>query len=96
MTDTARDDEEFAGLEGDGTTIGGGSTDGEGSAKDEEHLVFMGMGVPWKLSMDTRYLDELIVDLTYNSRRPQLRESTAREFEGEGMLLHRMFSKGKN
>jgi hypothetical protein len=41
----------------------------------------MGMSVPWKLSMDTRYLDVLIVDLTYNSRRPKLRKSTAREFE---------------
>jgi len=56
----------------------------------------MGMGVPWKFSMDTRYLDVLIVDLTYNSRRPQLRKGTAREFEGDGMLLHRLFSKGKN
>ena len=41
----------------------------------------MGMRVPGKLSLYTRYLDELIVDLTHNPRRPQLSELAARAFE---------------
>jgi hypothetical protein len=72
VADAAGDDEELAGLEGDGATVRGGAADGEGSAEDEEHLVFMGVGVPRELSVDTRYLDVLIVDLTDDSRRPKL------------------------
>jgi hypothetical protein len=47
------------------------------------------MIVPGELTVDTRDLHILIVDLAEDSRRPKLRESAARQFEGERMLLHR-------
>ncbi len=50
-------------------------------AQHQKHLVLISMRVPRKLALNTRYLDELIVYLTHDPRRPKLGESTAREIE---------------
>ena len=89
VTDAAGDDEELTGADEDVAAIGLRAADAELAAQDEEHLVFGGVRVPGELSVDARYLDVLIVDLTEDSRRPQLGESTARKFKRDGMLLHR-------
>jgi hypothetical protein len=89
MANAAGHDEKFARLELDIATVSCATTDTELTAKNEKEFVFMRMRVPGELSVDTRYLHILIVDLTDHSRRPKLRKSAAREFEGEGMLLHR-------
>ncbi len=93
MADAAGDDEELAGLKQDVTAVGCGTPDAQLAAQDEEHFVFMGMGVPGKFTLDTRYLDVLIVYLPNDSRRPEIdasiTESTTSEFERDRMLLHR-------
>jgi hypothetical protein len=88
VTDAAGDDEELAGVEGHGATVWIGAADGKGAAEDKEHLIFVRMSVPWEVSMDTRYLDVLIVDLADDSRRPKLRKSATGEFKRDGVLLH--------
>jgi hypothetical protein len=86
VADAAGDHEELTGMEGDGAAIFCGTADGKDAAKDEKHLVFKRVRVPGKVSLDTRDLHILIVDLGEDSRRPQLREGATREFEREGML----------
>jgi len=73
MADATRNDEELASLQGDRATVLCCAADGESSAEDEKHLVFMGVGMPGEFSLDARHLDVLIVYLTYDSRRPKLR-----------------------
>jgi hypothetical protein len=72
VSNAARDDEEFAGVEEDVTAIGWGAANAKLAAEDEEHLVLMGVSVPWKFAMDAGHFDVLIVDLTNDSRRPKL------------------------
>jgi len=88
VADAAGDDEELAGAEMDRATVGVGAADAELAAQDEEELVFMGVGVPGELALDTRYLDELIVDLAEDARRPELLELGCGAFEGDGLGLH--------
>jgi hypothetical protein len=80
-------DKELSGVDRYRAAVGVRATDAETTAKHEEHLVFCFVGVPGELSLDLRYLDELIVDLTHNPRRPKLVKSGAREFEGDGFRL---------
>jgi len=89
VPNAARDDKELAGIHEEIATIYCRPADTELASKDEEHLVFIGVGVPRELSLDPRHLDVLVVYLTDNPRRPKLRKSAAREFEGDRMLLHR-------
>ena len=85
VANAAGDDEELTGVEEDVASVGWGAADAQLAAEDQEHLVLMGVGVPGKLSLDADYLDVLIVDLTDDSRRPELyagaAELAAREFQ---------------
>jgi len=81
VANAAGDDEELTRAEKNIATIGIGAADAELSTEYEEHFVLKGVRMPWELPLDTRYLDELIVDLTDNSRRPKLGKSAAREFQ---------------
>jgi hypothetical protein len=81
VANAAGDDEELARAEKNIATIGIGAADAKLTAEYEEHFVLKGVRVPGELPMDTRYLDELIVDLAENSRRPKLGKSAAREFQ---------------
>jgi hypothetical protein len=87
VTDAARDDEELTRTEKYGTAICFGAADAEESTEDEKHLVLMFMRVPGELALYLCHFDVLIVDLTDDSRRPQLPESGAGKFEGDGVLL---------
>jgi hypothetical protein len=86
VADAAGDDEELTRQEGDRAAIRFRAAYGEGTAKDEKHLILKWVRVPGKFSVDTRDLYILIVDLSEDSRRPQLRKGATREFEREGML----------
>jgi hypothetical protein len=97
VANPARNDKELARMEQDIAAIGRGAANAELTAKDEKHLVFRGVRMPGKLSLNTRYFDELIVDLADHARRPQRGNSATGEFKGDGMLLHRqVFSSTRN
>jgi hypothetical protein len=81
VANAAGNDEEFARANQNFAAIGFGSADAQLTAEYEEHFVFKGVSVPGELPLDTHYLDELIVDLAENSRRPKLGKSAAREFQ---------------
>jgi hypothetical protein len=68
VTNSAGNDEELAGAQGDGAAVGFGAADAEETTEDKEHLVLVFMGVPGKLALYPGHLDVLIVDLTDNSR----------------------------
>ena len=88
VADSARDDEELAWPDGDGTAVGFRAADVEEATDDEEHLVLMLVRVPGKFSLHFGNLDELTVDLTDDSRRPKLGKSGACEFERHWSLLN--------
>ena len=90
MTDAAGNDEELAGADKNGTAVCFGSPDAEKTTEDEEHLILVFMRVPGKLSLDLRHFDVLVVDLTNDSRRPELLKSGAGKFERNGGLLGRL------
>ena len=77
VADAAGDDEELAGADRHGTAVRLGAADAEESTEDEEHFVVVLMGVPGKLALDLRHFDVLVVDLTNDSRRPELLKSGA-------------------
>jgi hypothetical protein len=89
VTNAAWNNEEFTGPNQNIPTVSFGAADAKLSAEDEKHFILMGMRMPRELSLDTHYLDVLIVDLTYNSRRPKLGESATREFQRDRMQGHR-------
>jgi hypothetical protein len=82
-----RYDKELAGEYGDRTAICLGAPDAEVTTENEEHLVLVVMSVPGELSLNPCHFDVLVVDLTYDSRRPELFESGTREFQRDGVLL---------
>jgi hypothetical protein len=74
VANAAGDDEELARVDEHIAAVGRSSADAEFAAEDEEELVFMGVGVPGELSLHTRHLDELIVDLTEDFGGPEAGE----------------------
>src|SRR6202789_2863878 len=72
VANAAGNDEELTRANQNVAAIGFGSANAQFAAEYEEHLVFKGVSVPGELPLDTRYLDELIVDLAKNSRRPKV------------------------
>jgi hypothetical protein len=81
VANAAGNDEEFARANQNFAALGFGATDAQLTAEYEEHFVFKSVSVPGELPQDAHYLDELIVDLAKNSRRPKLGKSAAREFQ---------------
>jgi hypothetical protein len=81
VANAARHDEELTGPDDDIAAIYVSASNAQLAAQYEEHFVLVGMSMPGEFSLDTRYLDELVIDLAKNSRRPKLRKSAAREFE---------------
>jgi hypothetical protein len=81
VANAAGNDEELAGSNDHVAAIGFGAADAQLTAEYEEHFVLKGVRVPGELPLNTRYLNELIVNLSKNSRRPKLRKSAAREFQ---------------
>ena len=60
----ARDYKELTGKNGHGAAVCIGASDAEVAPEDEEHLVFVVVRVPGKLSLDLCHFDVLVVDLT--------------------------------
>jgi hypothetical protein len=87
VTNTTRDNEELAWMHVHGAAIRFGAADTEQTTEDQKHLVLVFMRMPGELALDLHHFDVLIVDLTDDSRGPQLLESGACEFEREGFLL---------
>ena len=87
----AGDDEGFAGVEGEGATVGGGAADGEGAVEDEEKLVLVGVGVPGEVAVDAGYLEVLLVDLGEDAGGTKGRGEGGGELgegDGSGGVLH--------
>jgi hypothetical protein len=80
VTDAAWNDEELAGMKRHGAAVGFGTAYAEETTEDKEQLIFVLMRVPGKLTLHLCHLDVLVIDLTNDSRRPQLGESGTREF----------------
>ena len=87
VTDAARDDEELTRTERYGAAICFGAADAEEATEDQKHLVLVFVRVPGELALDLRHFDVLVVDLTDDSRRPQLVESGTRELKRDRILL---------
>jgi hypothetical protein len=96
VANAAGNDEELARSNQNVAAIGFGAADAQLAAEYEEHFVLKGVRVPGEVPVDTRYLDELIIDLTNDSRRPELRERAAREFQRYRMRGHRRLIHGRN
>jgi hypothetical protein len=80
VTDAAWNDEELARMKRHGAAVCFGTAYAEETTEDKEHLVLVLMGVPGELTLHLCHLDVLVIDLTNDSRRPQLGESGTREF----------------
>ena len=87
MARAARDYEKLTWKNGHGAAVCIGASDAELAPENEEHLVFVVVRMPGELSLDLCHFDVLVVDLTYNSRRPKLCESGTRKFKRDGVLL---------
>jgi hypothetical protein len=93
---TALNDKELARANIDAAAIGIGASDAQAAAKHQEKFILALVRMPWELALDARYFYKLIVDLTHNSRRPQLGESLTREFERNWKFLHWGNARKKN
>jgi hypothetical protein len=65
------------------------------TTEDEEELVLVIVRMPGELSLDLSDFDVLVVDLTYDSRRPKLLKVGTREFQRDGILLQHDLLPGK-
>jgi hypothetical protein len=87
VTDAARHYEKLARVQRHGAAVRISAADVEETTEDKKHLVLMIVRVPGEFALHLGYLDVLIVDLTNDSRRPQLCESGTRKFKRDGGLL---------
>jgi len=91
VTDATGHYEELTGTDEDGSAVGSFAADAQTSMEDEKHLVLAFMRVPGKLSLDLRYLDVLIINPAYDTRRPKFGQLRACLLQRDGAGLH-----GKN